>query len=317
MHKVKAALIGLLCLGIVNGCTTNTNPGNVLFTTKATVQLAVGTLNDTVGFLSAQSGGLGNPGVYLDAIGTMRNQLGNSAFGTGGATGTSSGQSAIAPVVGEGPCNFTTGANCNVGNPGAFGAAAGLYSYGQYPGFNGLEAAPPAWAAPGSGTGVLWDLVGFDLFPKGPDGTKYTLTDTVVVNGQAQTYAASATLDNPSRLLAAGTASYAANGVTGGGTFTFGAPPANVTEQVAVVLTGFQGGTVAMAEAVAPGTSAVLPAGTLTHGTVYLCFVIDTDFPWVEAGAVNAPAIGTPTPTIVGTNGNADMSVGAPFGCTG
>ncbi|HME81045.1 MAG TPA: hypothetical protein VKF82_03100 [Candidatus Eremiobacteraceae bacterium] len=318
MHKFKAVLIGLLCLGIVTGCSTNTNPGNVVYTTKATIQLAVGTINDTAGILSANSGGGGAPGVYLDAIGTFRNQLGNSAFGTGGVTGTSSGQSALAPVVGEGPCNFTTGAGCNVGAPALYGAGAALYAYGQFPGYNGVNAAAPAWAAPGTASGFLWDFDAFDLFPKGPDGTNYTLTDTVVINGQPQTYSASATLDNPSRLLAAGTAVYAANGATGGGTFTFGAPPANVTEQVAVVLSSTIGnGVLAMAEAVAPGTSAVLPANTLVTGHVYTCFVIDADFPWVEAGVVNAPAVGTPTPVIVGNNGNADLSVSNTFPCTG
>ena len=221
----------------------------------------------------------------------------------------------MSPVLGEGPCNFTTGANCNVGGQ----LGVGLFSYGQQAGVNGLVASAPAWAAPGSASGVLWDLDGFNLFPLGAGGTQYTLVDSVIVNGSAKTYTAAATLKNPPTVLAVSTLAYAANGTTGGGTFTFGAPPAGVTEQVAVVLTGGVGtsGVLTMAEAVSPATTAVLPAGTLTPGTPYTCFVMAADFPWVEAGAVNAPTVGTPTPVIVGANGNADLSVSATTTCTG
>jgi hypothetical protein len=313
MRKLLAGLVGLLCLAAV-GCTTNTNIAPVTFSTQATMQLAVGTINDSAGVFSAQSGGSGTPNTYLNVIGTFRNQLGNSAFGTGGATGTGPGSAALSPVLGEGPCNFRTGAGCNVG--GQFGV--GLFAYGQQPGVNGLATAAPAWLAPNTATGVLWDLDGFDLFPLGAGGTQYTLVDSLIINGSTKTYSAAATLKNPPTVLGVGTLAYAANGATGGGTFTFGAPGAGVTEQVAVVLSGgVTSGVLTMAEAVSPGTTAVLPAGTLTPGTAYTCFVVDADFPWVEAGVVNAPTVGTPTPTIVGANGNADLSVSNTFTCTG
>ncbi len=56
----------------------------------------------------------------------------------------------------------------------------------------------------------------------------------------------------------------------------------------------------------------MLPPNTLTIGA-YTCFVIAADFPWVEAGVVNSPAVGVQSPVIVGANGNADMSVGAQY----
>ena len=49
MHKIKAALVGLLCLVAVGGCTTNNTIANTNFTTQATLKLAVGTINDTAG----------------------------------------------------------------------------------------------------------------------------------------------------------------------------------------------------------------------------------------------------------------------------
>jgi hypothetical protein len=200
-----------------------------------------------------------------------------------------------------------------------------LFVYGQGAGFNSLRAAAPAWAAPGSDTGYLIDVNGGGNPGDLPNpalgeslagGTAYSLTDSVVVNGQTQTYSAAATLAAVPLVLGTGSAAYVPTATTGGGTFNFGAYPASATEQVAVVLDSAPPGNVlAMVKVNSPTTSGVLPAGTLAAG-VYTCFVIATDFPWVEAGAVTAPAIGVQTPVIVGANGNADMSVSATFGCT-
>src|SRR5215469_9093018 len=153
MHKFKAAaLVGLLCLWAVVGCSTNTNPGSVKFTTVATLQLAVGEINDTAGILESleDTGPPGGPQTFLDAIMTFRNQNGNSAY-------LKPGQAQLTP--GSGSCNFVTGAGCNAG--GQF--TGGLFAYGQNPGFNGTVAAAPAWAAPGSSTGYMVDLNTFAL----------------------------------------------------------------------------------------------------------------------------------------------------------
>jgi len=298
MYKFRAALVGLLCLAVISGCSTNTSPGNVVFTTQATLQLAVGSINDTAGVLESLESG-GAPGVasqWLDAIVTFRNQNGTSAF-------LHPGQAQLTP--GSGACNFTTGVGCNAA--GQFGV--GLFGYGQNPGFNGTTAQAPAWGAPNSPTGYLFDVNLGTFPPLGAAGTQYSLQDQVVVNGQVQTYSAASTLHNPIAILAAGSGAYAATAGTGGGTFNFGACVAGATEQVAVFLTAPPpfAGVASMAEAVCPAVSAVIPAGTLAAGT-YQCFVVEADFPWVEAGMKNSPAVAPPNPVIVGANGNADLS---------
>jgi hypothetical protein len=323
MHKFRAAVIGLLCLGAVTGCSTNTNPGNVVFTTKATLELAVGTISDPAGTLQAQTQSVSFAGPYLDVIAPFRNQLGNSAFNLPG-------DATLTPGSGTDNMGFTF----NPKPPNAPGFI-GIFGYGQSgPLFgatvwNQLPAAAPAWAAPGSGTGFM-----MDVNPSGPDfnccfgdlpspaqgyplagNTSYSLVDTVTVNGQVQTYKAGATLAAVPTFLAVGSAAYAPAAGTGGGTFNFGAYPAGATEQVVVVLSGAPPASVlAMVKVNTPVTSGALPAGTLAIGA-YTCFVIATDFPWVEAGSVTSPAVGNPAPVITGANGNADMSVSGTFAC--
>ena len=299
MHKIRAALVGLLCLVAVGGCTTNNTIANTNFTTQVTMKLAVGKINDPSGTLQAQTQ-TSVAGPYTDVIAVFRNQFGNSAF-------LHPGNATLTPGLGANNIGF-----------GAFGI--GLFAYGQNFGLNGLPAAAPAWAAPGSGTGFLMDIFGGgpngDLPPLAAGGTAFNLTDTLIVNGATQNYSASATLNAvPTTLAPPAIAPYTSNPGTGGGTFAFGAFPAGATEQVVVVLGGAAPNVVfAMAEAVSPATTATLPASTLAPGA-YNCFVIAADFPWVEAGVTNAPAPGNPNPTIVGANGNADMSVGAQFPC--
>jgi hypothetical protein len=320
MHKFRAALVGLLCLVAVGGCTTNTSLPNVTFTTVATMKLAVGSINDTAGVLHTQS--LGAPsagGVFLDAIGAFRNQLGNSAF-------IQPGNAELSPVAGDPPaCNFTTGAGCNVGQVSAFGAGvnANLTGYGniflvpcntppcQAGPLSGLAGGPPAFPI-GAPTGYLWDVQLFDLPPLGPGGTVYSLTDTLNVNSTPKTFSANATLNAvPTILGAPANAPYTPAAGTGGGSFAVGAYPAGATEQVVVVLSGPPpASVVAMAEAVSPAAVATIPAGTLAVGG-YQCFVMAADFPWVEAGQNN----GISNPTIVGANGNADLSAGGTYAC--
>jgi len=300
MHKLKAALVGLLCLVAISGCTTNTNPGDVKFTTQAVLQLAVGTINDTAGVLEAGANrGALAPGTYLNAVSTFRNQLGNSAF-------INPGVATLVPGAGAG----------NIGS---------LYSYGQGPGANGTVAQGPAFQAPGTGTGYLIDnllgVAGHHMLPPVPGAvpTVYTLSTDVSVSGQIQHFSASATLSTLVPLGFNGNCAYAPMGVTGGGTLTCPAAPAGV-EQAMVVLFGATIGTgiMGVVEVPAGATVTVVPPGTFTPGAA-TAFMIDADYPFVEAGAVTSPAIGTSTPTITNVgvavpNGQADMAVGNYFG---
>lgn len=297
MHKLKAALVGLLCLVAVSGCTTNTNPGDVKNTTVAVLQLAVGTLNDTAGVLeSGANRGALAPGPYLNAVSTFRNQLGNSAF-------ISPGTATLVPGAGAG----------NIGS---------LFSYGQAPGANGTVAQGPAFAAPNTGTGYLIDnllgVAGHHMLPPlGGAGTVYTLSTDVSVSGQIQHYSASATLASVALMAAPAACAYAADGL-GGGTLTCPAAPAGV-EQVMMVLFGanIASGIQGVVEVKAGTTSTVVADGTFPPGAA-TAFMINADYPFVEAGPVTSPAVGTSTPVITNgaANPQADMSVGNYFGVT-
>jgi hypothetical protein len=318
MHKLKAALVGLLCLVAITGCTTNTNPGDVKFTTVATMQLAMGTINDSAGVLERRAGAAITPGTYLDVIATFRNQFGNSAYIVPGAATLT---------------QLLTGA----------GNAGSIFGYGQGAGTNGLIAQGPAWASPLSDTGYLKDVLagGLPALPVAVAPINFTLSTTVSVNGTPTLYSAPATLMTKVPMAAAGNAvSWVPGAVgSGGGTLTISAPVATATEQVAVIIgpgtpacPGLpcplpfipaaifptdRGTVVAEFEvtgattviAVPAGTLAVTPAGSGEGPIPYSVFVVDADFPWVEAGLVSSPAVGTPTPVITnGVNGQADLS---------
>jgi hypothetical protein len=304
MHKLKAALVGLLCLVAISGCTTNTNPGDVKFTTVATLQLAVGTINDTASVLedgacranTLPACHVAPPGHYLNAVSTFRNQAGNSAF-------INPGTATLIP--GNGPSNIGT-----------------LFSYGQSPGVNGTVAQGPAFAAPGTGTGYMLDITlgvaGHRQLPPIPGGpTTYTLSTDVPVNGGLQHFSASATLASGALLALVANPAYVADGL-GGGTLTCVAAPAGV-EQAMMVLNGatITSGILGVVECPAGATVTVVPDGTFPTGAAS-AFMIDADYPFVEAGPVNAPAVGTATPLI--TNGaaspQADMVVGGYFPIT-
>jgi hypothetical protein len=305
MHKLKAALVGLLCLVGVSACTTNTNPGDTKFTTVATMQLAVGTINDTASVLedgACRSNTLpachvAPPGHYLNAVSTFRNQAGNSAF------------------INPGVASLVPGAG--VGNIGS------LFSYGQGPGVNGTVAQGPSFAAPGTGTGYMIDNLlgpaGHHQLPPLPGGvTSYSLSTDVSVNGQLQHYSASATLGSLALLALVANPAYVADGL-GGGTLTCVAAPAGV-EQAMMVLNGatISSGIQGVIECAAGTTVTIVPDGTFAPGAAF-AFMIDADYPFVEAGPVNAPATGTATPLInngAAVNPQADMAVGGYFGIT-
>lgn len=300
MHKLKAALVGLLCLVAITSCTTNTNPGDVKFTTVATMQLAVGTINDTAGTLETGATcvftspvcPISAAGSHLNAVSTFRNQAGNSAFITPGSA-------TLAPGAGAG----------NIGS---------LFNYGQSPGHNGTRAQGPSFAAPGSGTGYLNDNLVFGLPPlPGAVPQAYTLSTVVSVSGVNQNYSASATLASLALLAFAGNCAYATDGL-GGGTMTCPAAAAGI-EQVVFILAG-AGSNITNAAIIGvvevkPGTTTTVVAdGTFAAGAA-TGFVVDADYPMVEAGPVNSPAVGTPTPVITNgaVNPQADLSAGGYF----
>jgi hypothetical protein len=299
MRKFGAALIALFGVGVMAGCTTNNTVGNPVFSTKARLQLAVGTLNDSAGTLTSV------PGTYMNAVSTFRNQQGVSAYITPG-------NSTLA-VPG--------GATLNT---------CGLFSYGQNPaamlapfsntngpGFVGNYApafgAPPA-LSPANSNGIGYDLgylVYFNtcagsqqfVLPPAPAAGTYTLSTVVAVNGKNIPYSASATLGAPTVLPADPTPSYAPGAAgSGGGTFTVTAP-AGVTESLVVIVnnTNFA----VAASVVTNSTTAVVPAGTLAAGS-YGAFVIGADWPLAESSPPNNHS---QTPAIAGSGGSADITV--------
>lgn len=297
MYKLRGLLLGLLCLGVAAGCTTNLNPGNLQFTTQATLQMAVGTVNDGFATLDAVAG------TYLNVVTTFRNQFGNSAF----------------EVPGASTLTLPGGSTQLLGS---------LFQYGKGPRNNGVAKAatgglkptytPPNTTSGGAyATGYILGAINpatglFTTSGLAPLVGAYSLTVAVPVNGITATYTASATLPaGPPALPAESAPSYVATGATGGGTFTI-TKPAGVTESLIVVKRAATGALVATVETTT--TTATLPAGTLTPGLTYTAFVMGADYPLVEAGA---PFDLTPNPTIAGTGGTADLTVSAPAGFTG
>lgn len=274
MHKLRAGLLALLCVGIVTGCTTNTSPGTIT-TGTAVLELAVGTLNDATGNL--------NPaGVYLNAVTSFRNNLGASAFINPGS----------AVLTGPGAISVTLGK---------------LFSYGQFPGTNAVVGAPPAYNPPSSIGGYSTGFILTGVTP--PAGGSYTVTTSVPVNGVQQSYSASATLPGaPTVLGAMPTPVYVPAAGTGGGTVTV-APPAGVTETLVVISSGGSvttSGSVVVATIETTGTTATVPAGTLTAGTAYTFMALGADYPLVEAGP---PANTSQSPTLTGAGGTSDLTI--------
>lgn len=272
MYRLRAGFLALLVLGTAWGCTTQTSPGDIL-TGKVFPEMAVGTLNDSAGTISALNGGPG-AGTYANVVTSFRNNLGASAFQS----------------PGKGFVHFPSAPQLVVG---------GLFSYGQAPGVNGVVGQPPAYV-PASTVGGY--ATGFIFTGVPPTPGNYSWSTITVVNGQNQPYGATATLPSSPLVLGAEAAPvYVSGGATGGGTFTV-VVPANVTETIVVVSAA--GGQVATA--MTKSTTAVLPPGTLTLGTSYTAFAIGADYPFVEAGP---PASTVPMPTLTGASGTADLTV--------
>lgn len=289
MHKLRVGLLAALCAGAVAGCNTNTSPGDIV-AGKVAMQLAVGTLNDSAGSITAA------PGTYLNAVATFRGQSGASAFLNPGT----------ATLTGPG------GLLLNVGQIFSYGQSPGTVSIGGAP----LGGFPPAYTpvsqnASGYAVGFLVPNPTQSPLPPQPPPTSgaYGLKTVVQANGQNQPYGASATLPaTPTVLGNEAAPSYASGGATGGGTFTVSVP-AGVTETLVVVFNG----TTEVASAKTTSTSATLPANTLVPGTSYSAFAIGADYPLVEAGP---PANTSMTPRLTGAGGTSDLTVSGPAGFT-
>jgi hypothetical protein len=302
MRKLSAGLIALVGVGVMAGCTTNNTVGNPQFTTKAKLQLAVGTLNDSAGTLTSV------PGTYLNAVATFRNQLGTSAYinpGTSTMTLPGGGSATTCGLFsyGQNPVAMLA----PFGNPNGFG------TMGNYaPAFG----APPAFS-PANSNGIGYAL-GYLLFFTAGDANNapcsqfvlppaatpgaYALSTTVSVNGQKPVFTANATLA-PTVLPADATPTYVPGAAgSGGGTFTI-AQPAGVTESLIVIVNNASFAVAASIETT--NTTAVVPPGTLAAGS-YGAFVIGADYPLVESSPPNNTS---QTPTIVGAGGTADVTV--------
>ena len=292
MHKLRAGLAALLCLGAAVGCSTQTSPGDIL-AGPVTLQMAVGTLNDSAGTISGMFGA--GAGTYLNTVATFRNNLGASAFASPG--------------------------NANLKGPGGLVVAiGGIFSYGQAPfnnngtTSNGVFGLPPGYNPPNTAGGYATGFI--DADPNGvflglpPTPGTYAIAQGVQVNGQNQLFGASATLPGSPKVLPSEPApAYASGGASGGGTFTVSVP-AGVTETLVVV---FDTSPAEVATTLTHGSTATLPAGTLTAGTSYTAFAVGADYPLVEAGP---PANTTTKPTITGGSGTANLTVSGSTGFT-
>ncbi|MBV8460405.1 MAG: hypothetical protein JO009_05905 [Candidatus Eremiobacteraeota bacterium] len=283
MHKVRAGALVLLALVFATACSTQLSPGNIL-SGQVFMQLAMGTLNDSLGTISLVATGASAPGTYLNAVSTFRNNLGASAFAQPG-NGYLHG-----PAVGK----------LLVG---------GLFSYGQGPGVNGVTGQLPAYN-PASAVKAGY-ATGFIFTGAAPTPGGYSITTIPSVNGQNQQYGASSALPtSPTVLGAYSVPIYAPVAGTGGGTLTV-SPPAGVTETLIVICSPAPppapfscNGSNEVATAVTHGGAATLPPGTLAPGS-YSAFALGADYPLVEAGP---PANTATTPTLTGAAGTADLT---------
>ncbi|HXM18848.1 MAG TPA: hypothetical protein VN934_08525 [Candidatus Tumulicola sp.] len=309
MHRLKAGLVGLLCLVGVAGCTTNNSIAPTIFSTNATLQLSVGTVADygNPAILASRINHLSTAGplAFVNAVSTFRNQFGNSAY----------------LVPGTATLTLPSTAVSTVGSLFEYGQAAGNNGiYGVAPAFNPIGGCP---AAPNScvPTGYIYQSSPRATFGAIPiAGGTYTLATSVSVNGGTIPYSASATLPALAGILAnpcTGLA-FVSDGL-GGGTFTLtpAAPPAGVTERVVIVTVGTSNQTTVRAVVLASGSTGVVPdvssswgANTIAAGTNH-AFCMGADFPWIEDGQPNNTAA---APTLTnGINGTSNFSVSAYF----
>jgi len=307
MRKLGAGLIGLLCLVAIAGCTTNKSIANIT-TPGAKLVMSVGTINDNFDTLGIDT-------VAVNLVSSFRNILGNSAYQNPGSFSFDGPAGNIIPPDGGG---------CDE-----------LFSYGEFPGcqtdvnFSALLGQPPAYNPPSQIGGYS---LGFIQTTATPTAGSYTLSTVVPVNGQNVHYSASATLPASPVVLAnaTGVTNFVSDGL-GGGTFTIGNPlkphrkkagregfPA-VSEYLILVenLTLSSSGGVIVATVETTNTTATIvgtgdcassAGGNPIPCGANLAYVIDADYPLVEAGP---PASHSASPTLAGASGQSDISVSA------
>lgn len=285
MRKLGAGIVTLLCLVAAAGCTTNKSIANVT-TIPATLEMAVGTINDPGGLL-------GNAGTNLNVVTSFRNALGNSAYQHPGTP------------------TLTGPGGALVFQPAGVPTCAQLFSYGQFPGCTAVFGVPPAYNPPSAVGGYA---MGFIITNAPPTSGAYNLSNATTVNGGVTTYTATASLPATPTVLPVdgGLVSFTTDNL-GGGSFTIN-QPAGVTESLIVVISG--GNEVASVETT--GTTATITGsgssctGATPNGVPIPCgafnvIVIGADYPLVEAGP---PANTLSNPTLNGAGGSADMTVG-------
>lgn len=271
MHGARFSIFALATVLAASGCSTfgtQSTTAPITTNTRATLELAVGTLNDAFGLLNT-------PGTYLNLMTSFRNFTGTSAFREPG--------------------------NATLTGPGGLDLSLGqLWSYGQAAGDNGTLGEPPAFSPEndigGYSTGYILTLAPYTA------GT-YTVSTTVAFNSGSRTFTASATMPStPTVLPDEPLPSWVTDG-NGGGTFTM-TNPSGVTESL-IFIQAFNGAYVADVELKSPATSVSVPDGTLTVGTTYYVFCIGADFPFIESAPPNSRS---EAPALTGANGTADLT---------
>jgi len=271
MNTVRAAA-ALVSAVLVAACSTNTSIAPITSrSANATLELAVGTLND-------YSGLLGPPGTSLNAVTSFRNAGGGAAFASPSTTGK---------IFLSGP----GGLNVNLGN---------LYAYGQAAGVNGTLGEPPAFSPQNLVGGYS---TGFIVTEAPPTPGQYSVATSVAANGQTLSFSASATLPNsPTVLPNEPLPAWKTDG-KGGGTFTMTNPP-GVGESL-IWIQAMNGAYVASVVLKSPATSVSVPDGTLAPGVSYYEFCVGADYALVEDAPPNSTV---PNPPLTGAHGTADIT---------
>lgn len=310
MRTLVGRIAVLACLVAVAGCTTNKSIANIT-TSKATLEMAVGTIND-----SADTLGIG--GTTLNVVTSFRNVLGNSAYeNPGNYSLTGPGGSIVAP---------SGGTSCDTGF-----STDQLFSYGLAPGCVAIPGAssvvlnvwgmPPTYTPPDAVGGYSLGFI-----PTGAAATagSYTVSTAVPVNGGMPTYSATASLPASPVVLpnATGVTGFVSDG-KGGGTFTIGNPSRphgahtkgvinTISEYLIIAVNPFTG-TLATVETTNT-TATITGTGDCSSSTggipiscgSFSAFVIGADYPMVEDGP---PANLSPAPSLVGPKGEDDITI--------
>lgn len=266
-----STLAAALLLASCSAAGTNTSIAPITTSnTDATLQLAVGTLNDQYGLL-------GTPGTYLNVVTSFRNPTGTAAFFHPGT----------AMLAGPGGLSLKLGQ---------------LFAYGQGAGTNFTLGEPPAFNPQNLVGGYS---TGYILTGVAPTPGQYTVSTTVSVNNKDLPFSATATLPaSPTVLPPMPWPTWVSDG-KGGGTFTMTNPP-GVTESL-IFIQAQNGAYVATMELKSPATSVTVPDGTLTAGTTYYVFDIGADYPMIESAPPNS---NVPNPQLTGNGGTADITTG-------